>query len=209
MSTPNTPEAQMPDHWRDAKGRLVPDSLVKPIDKLRDQTVRKIVQQAIDLNAIIGKFKSVAFSDIASFCEISAEQFETHVGGEKGNVTLRTYDGEFKVERSIQEHIAFDERLQSAKALIDECITEWSAGSRPEIQVLVTDAFQVDQAGRVSTERVLGLRRLAITDGRWTEAMRAIAESVTVVGSKSYLRIYRRVGDTGRYEPISLDIAAV
>lgn len=205
MNTQNLNES----HWRDAKGRLVPDSLVEPIDKLRDQTVRKIVQQALDLNAVIAKFKSVAFADIATFIEISAAQFEIHVGGEKGNVTLRSYDGEFKVERSIQEHIAFDERLQVAKALIDACITEWSASSRPEIQVLVNDAFQVDQAGRVSTERVLGLRRLAITDERWTEAMRAIAESVTVVGSKSYLRIYRRVGATGRYEPISLDIAAV
>jgi hypothetical protein len=30
-----------------------------------------------------------------------------------------------------------------------------------------------------------------------------------VVGSKSYIRVYERIGDTDQYRPISLDIAGV
>ncbi|WP_420911283.1 DUF3164 family protein [[Haemophilus] ducreyi] len=53
------------------------------------------------------------------------------------------------------------------------------------------------------------MRRVNISDSRWVRAMDAISDSVQVVGSKSYTRIYKRVGDTDRYEPISLDLANV
>lgn len=206
----NTENNELPQGCMvDAQGRYVPEELVRPIDKLRDQLVANIVGKALALNKALRDFKASAFSDIATFIEISAERFEVVVGGRKGNVTLRSYSGRYKVERAIQESISFDEQLQAAKALIDECITEWSAGSRPEIRALVNDAFQVDQEGRISTQRVLGLKRLDIKGEKWTSAMEAIAQSVTVVGSKAYVRVYQRVGATDRYEAIPLDIAAV
>lgn len=206
----NTENAELPQGCMvDAQGRYVPEELVRPIDKLRDQLVADIVGKAIALNKALRDFKASAFSDIATFIEISAERYEVIVGGRKGNVTLRSYSGRYKVERAIQESISFDEQLQAAKSLIDECITEWSAGSRPEIRALVNDAFQVDQEGRISTQRVLGLKRLDIKGEKWTSAMEAIAQSVTVVGSKAYVRVYQRVGATDRYEAIPLDIAAV
>ena len=46
-------------------------------------------------------------------------------------------------------------------------------------------------------------------DERWQRAMQAIGDACQVVGSKSYIRVYQRVGDTDQYEPISLDIAGV
>jgi len=207
QTTKTTPPPE--GYMRDAMGRLVPNEMVRPIDKLRDQTVIKIVEDAVRLRAALEAFKLAAFSDIAEFVATSAEQFDSQVGGTKGNVTLRSYDGRYKVERAIQEHLAFDERLQAAKSLIDGCIERWSEGSRPEIKVLVNDAFQVDKQGRISTNRVLGLRRLEINDETWRAAMDAIAQSVTVVGSRAYVRLYERVGDTDRYEPITLDIASL
>jgi hypothetical protein len=33
-----------------------------------------------------------------------------------------------KIQRNIAEHIVFDERLQAAKQLIDECLKEWTEG---------------------------------------------------------------------------------
>ncbi|MBS9435607.1 DUF3164 family protein, partial [Photorhabdus hainanensis] len=63
--------------------------------------------------------------------------------------------------------------------------------------------------GDINTGRVLGLRRLDIDDERWNKAMIAIGEALQVIGSKSYIRIYERVGDTDQYKPIPLDIAGV
>lgn len=74
---------------------------------------------------------------------------------------------------------------------------------------LVNDAFRTDSQGEIRTARVLALRRLEITDERWQRAMQAIGEACQVVGSKSYIRVYERIGDTDQYRPISLDIAGV
>lgn len=206
MTTPTTPPS---GYMQDAQGRLVPDGMVKDIDKLRDQTVQTIVKAAGILNDSLRTFKVGAFADIAAFVQTSAEQYDVKLGGDKGNVTLYSFDGRYKVVRQVQENLRFDERLKAAKALIDECITAWSAGSRDEIKVLVNDAFKVDKEGDVNTNRVLGLRRLNIADEKWQRAMQAIGDSVSVVGSRSYVRVYERVGDTDQYRAIPLDLAAV
>lgn len=196
-------------YMQDPQGRLVPAGVVKDIDKLRDQTVREIVAQAQFVHLQLKAFKQQTFSDIAAFLETSVEQYDVKLRGEKGNVTLYSYDGRFKVIRQVQETIKFDERLKAAKALIDECITAWSAGARDEIKVLVNDAFKVDKEGDVSTNRVLGLRRLKISDQKWQRAMEALSDSLNVIGSRSYVRVYERVGDTDQYQSIALDLASV
>lgn len=191
----------------DAAGRLVPLSTIRPIDLARDDLVLEIVASARQLSEAIAKFKSSAFGDIAAFVSMSAAEYGVKIGGSKGNVTLLSFDGRYKIQRAIAESLSFDERLQAAKELIDQCITDWSQGSSPEIRALVNDAFQVDQAGKINTGRVLGLRRLDIKDERWLKAMTAISEAVQVVGSKAYVRVYERVGDSGEYKPIPLDVA--
>jgi hypothetical protein len=194
---------------KDAKGHLVPVDLIKPIDLARDELVTELVKKAKSVSALLGEFKAAAFGDIKAFVEMSAEQYGAAIGGKKGNVTLLTFDGRFKIIHAVQDSIKFDERLQAARALIDECAAEWTQDARSEVRVLVNEAFRTDKAGEISTGRVLGLRRLEIQDGRWQRAMQAIGEAVQVVGSKSYLRVYERIGDSDQYAPIPLDIASI
>ena len=196
-------------YWRDGEGRLIPENMVKPIDRARDDLVRELVGKAKAASAVLADFKAKAFGDIGAFVEMSGEQYGVKLGGVKGNVTLLSFDGRFKIVRQIQEHLVFDERLQAAKQLIDECIQTWTEGSSDEIKALINDAFQVNKEGKINTARVLGLKRLNISDEKWLRAMQAIADSVQVAGSKPYIRIYERVGDTDQYQPISLDVAAV
>jgi hypothetical protein len=204
------PNDAVPDgYMKDPAGRLVPVEMVREIDKMRDQLVRELVLSARDVNAMLRHYKTAAFTDIAAFVQLSAEQYDAKVGGDKGNVTLFTFDGQYKIVRQVSETLRFDERLQAAKAKIDECITEWASNARPEIKVLVNDAFAVNKEGAVQTDRVLSLRRLDIKDEKWLLAMDAISESLQVVGSRSYVRVYERVGDTDRYQAIPLDLASV
>ncbi|PAU86301.1 sulfate transporter [Pseudomonas sp. WN033] len=194
---------------RDAQGRLVPEDMIKPIDLERDRLVQHLVDRASELSSELSDFKAVAFGDIEAFIEMSAEEYGAKVGGKKGNVTLLSFDGRFKIVRAVQESISFDERLQAARALIDECLQDWTQGARPEVVTLVNDAFRTDTKGEIRTARVLALRRLEITDKRWQQAMKAIGEACQVIGSKSYIRVYERMGDTDQYKQISLDIAGV
>ncbi|MGV8597707.1 DUF3164 family protein, partial [Pseudomonas aeruginosa] len=96
-----------------------------------------------------------------------------------------------------------------ARDLINECLSDWIEGARPEIVTLVNDAFRTDTKGEIRTARVLALRRLEINDERWQRAMQAIGEACQVVGSKDYIRVYERDGDSDQYRAISLDIAGV
>jgi hypothetical protein len=203
-------QIQVPEGFRlDAQGRHVPESMIKPLDLMRDELVMAIVGKTQELNQALADFKVKVFGEVDALVAVAADEYGAKLGGAKGNVTLFSYDGRFKVVRAKADNIRFDERLQGAKALIDECLQEWVKGSRPEIITLINDAFKVDQAGNIRTGSVLALRRLEITDERWIRAMQAISDAVTVVTTSSYVRVYERVGDTDRYEPISLDIAKV
>lgn len=197
------------EYWRDAKGNLTPAELVKEIDKARDALVHEWVERGRDLSKAISHFKEGIFGDVQAFIELSAEKYGAKVGGNKGNVTLFSYDGKYKIQRAINESLQFDERIQAAKVLIDECLNEWSEGSRPELKALIERAFNVDKEGNLNTSRILGLRRVEIQDNRWQNAMQAISESVQVVSSKAYVRLYERVGETDQYVTIALDVAGV
>ena len=109
---------------------------------------------------------------------------------------------------AVNDNLQFNEKLQIAKQLIDECIKEWATGARPELRALIDNAFAVDKQGNISTARVLGLRRLDISDPKWLKAMQAITDSVQVVSSKTYMRFYERQKD-GSYKQIPLDVAAL
>ncbi|MDH1281015.1 DUF3164 family protein [Pseudomonas chengduensis] len=203
-------QIQVPEGFRlDAQGRHVPESMIKPLDLMRDELVMAIVGKTQELNLALVDFKAKVFGEVDALVAVAADEYGAKLGGAKGNVTLFSYDGRYKVVRAKADNIRFDERLQGAKALIDECLQEWVKGSRPEIITLINDAFKVDQAGNIRTGSVLALRRLEITDERWIRAMQAISDAVTVVTTSSYVRVYERVGDTDQYQPISLDIANV
>lgn len=199
-----------PDGYRkDAQGRLIPEDQIKPVDKLRDELVLSLATKAKTLQKQMRDFKQMAYSEIQEFVELSANEYGTKLGGKKGNVTLLSFDGSNKIQHAVQESLAFDERLQVARSLIDECLQEWVKDARPELAVIVNDAFRVDTKGEIRTARVLSLRRYEIEDVRWQRAMDAIGDACQVVGSKIYIRFYERVGESEHYRPVTLDIAGV
>ena len=209
-----TPETQnttieQPTYMLDENGNQIRIENIKPIDLERDTLVKKLIDSGKQVSEALREYKSNAFADIAALIELSAEQYGAKVGGRKGNVTLYTFDKRYKVQRAMSENIVFDERLQAAKSLIDECLHEWTANANPNLQAIVNRAFEVDKEGNISTGRVLSLRRLEITDARWVRAMQAISDSIQTIGSKAYVRLYERVGDTDEYVPIPLDVAGV
>jgi hypothetical protein len=208
MNTTTTDTGTIPEGYRmNAAGHLVPITQIKQIDRERDALVGELAAAARALNGTLRNFRNRAHGDIQAFAELSAEKYGARLGGKKGNLTLMSFDGRYKIQRAISDQLVFDERLQAAKALVDECLKEWAAGSRQEIVTLINDAFQVDRAGKIDTARVLRLRNLDIADERWKKAMEAISDSLQVATSRSYIRVYERIGNTDSYQPINLDLA--
>ncbi|MDH4317921.1 MAG: DUF3164 family protein [Desulfobulbaceae bacterium] len=202
--------AAIPAGYRqNTSGHLVPEEMIKDLDKMRDDLVGELVKKAMATSNVLKEFKKRVFDEIDSFVELSSEQYGKKWGGKKGNISLVSFDGQFKVVMAIAEYFSFDERLQVAKELIDECINDWAKGSRPEIRTLINDAFKVNQKGLVDTKRIMSLRRLDIKDERWLQAMTAINDSLEVAFSRSYVRVYERIGNTNRWQQVPLDLASV
>ena len=193
----------------DAQGRQVPVSMIKKFDLKRHDLVCSIMQRAFAERERLAEFKQQIWEEIQSFVDESAKDSGAKkLGGKKGNITLTSFDGRYKLIVAVNDGILFNEKLQIAKQLIDECIGKWSKNARPELKVLVDDAFNVGKNGLVSTGKVLGLRRLNITDATWRRAMDAITESIQVVSSKTYMRFYERQEDES-YKQIPLDVASL
>lgn len=195
------------DFMEDAKGRLVPIENVGAADKLQDQTVRKIMSFAVALNAQLVRFRSNTMADLGALDALLAEQYGAKIGGAKGNRTYQTIDGLMKVQVQVSDLITFGPELQAAKSLIDECLTEWSAGSRPEIQAVVTRAFNTDKEGQINKSELFMLLNLKIEDGRWQRAMDAIRDSIRITGSKEYVRFYQRKTRLDHFQAVTIDLA--
>ncbi len=202
-------EGVPPGYWQDQRGALVPEAKVKDIDKLRHQVVTDLCQMAKASSAALSKFKLDAMQEVAALVSTSMEQYGVKSGGNKGNITLVSFDGKYKLVRQMQDRLVFGEQLLAAKALIDECVQAWSKDANDNIRALVNHAFQTDKEGKINTGRVLGLRRLDIRDAKWQQAMQAIADSIQTASTKPYVRFYKRNDVTGEYNSINLDVAAV
>lgn len=193
----------------DATGSFTPLDLVKPADKLQDETVRKIMGFAIGLSRQVERFKAHTMFDLGALDALLEQEYGVVKAGNrgKGNRTYITYDTLFKVTVQIADYIDFGPQLQVAKALLDECMNEWAAESRAELAAVVTRAFNTDKPGQVNRSEIFMLLRLEITDERWQRAMLAIREAMRVVGSKEYVRFAMREKRDDAWTSVTINLA--
>lgn len=204
ISPPAVPDGYM----RDARGRLVPSALVKPEQLLEDALVRAVHDKAAKLSEALRVFREATFGDVEALLAILAEKYGVELGGDRGNLTLDTFDGDLILQVSIGDQLDLGPELQVAKQLIDACIHRWSKGASIELQAIVNDAFDVDKKGKLNVGRILALRRMSIDDEDWKKAMDAIGNATRIVRSKRYLRLYSKAGDKAKTQ-VPLDLASV
>jgi len=195
-------------NWIDGRGKSVPAKYVDKVDKQRDKIVEKLFKKAQRIHKLLKEFKSLSEQEILAFQEYSQRESGVQVGGVKGNVTLSTFSMDKKIEVDVSERLDFDERLQHAKQLLDELLTEWTENARDELKVLITQAFETDKKGKLNVKAILNLRRIKIKHPKWKNAMDLIDEARHVSGSKKYIRFSKRDGQ-GKWKGIVLDFASI
>ncbi|MEZ7196749.1 DUF3164 family protein [Pseudodesulfovibrio karagichevae] len=193
-------------YWKDAKGNLVAPENIRESDRLADSIVRELYADAKRINEELVKFKQHALDDIRTHLALVVEKYGIKLRGKKGNRVLYSFDGAIKITINIQDRIKFGEELVAAEVLINECMAEWTHDANPNLRTIVEKAFQADSEGKISVYRVLDLLRLEIDDERWRKAMTAIKDSIRVIDSKEYVRVYER-DDSGEYKALPLNIA--
>lgn len=193
--------------WINPQGHTVPEELVSPLDKMRDDLVNRAISEATQLQKQMRDFKAKYLAETTAFVGLAAAEYQTTLGGVKGNLTLRSFDGLREMTVQVADRLTFDERLKVAEALVGECLAEWSEGARPELKAIVERAFKTDKEGNVSTGAVLDLRRLDIKDPRWARAMDAVSDALQRTGTATYLRFYERPERGQPSSAIALDMA--
>lgn len=194
---------------QNSAGHFVPASQVREQDKLRDSIVNDLAIKAIEINAALASFKHQALNDIKDIIQIAADKWHVDLGGKKGNISLSTYNGKYKIQRVYAERTTFTEEIEAAKELFSRCLDRWTEGASQNIRALVDRAFRTTRAGQMRTAELLGLMRLEIDDAEWNAAIDALKESIDRSGTAVYVRIYKRVGDSDKYQLIPLDLASV
>ena len=194
-------------HLVDPKGGKIPISSVTAMDLLKDETVRKIMGHQIALSEQISRFKAHVFADIAALRGLMSQEYNAPLGGAKGNITLTSYDGLFKIQVQVSDRLTFGPELQTAKSIIDECLNEWASTARAELRTIVTSAFNTDKEGKVNAAEIFKLRRFKFEDARWREALRAIDDAVMVESSTTYVRAYQRNASDMPWQAVTIDLA--
>lgn len=193
---------------KDHRGAYIPVEQIREIDLARDELVNEKAAKIEATQASIAALKDELMGDIAAFVQLSAERYGAKVGGDKGNITLMSFDGTYKLKRQTSESLGFDEGLRAAKNIIDECLEKWSRDSPVPLRAIVEQAFDINKEGRINTNAILSLRRIKIDDERWQQAMQAISDSLQTQDSKAYVRLYKR-DKTGKYVAVPLDMSAL
>ena len=182
---------------------------VKYIDKkvlTRHNVVEKVLKKVEKAQQELVSLKKDLFKEVKGYLDQVASEY-----GEdwKGNAKLLNFNKTKEVEMSICRCIAFDERLNIAKAKIDDCLKRWSGTASDELKILVLRAFNVDKKGNVDVRQILGLKQFRFEDPVWQEAMQIIDESITTTNSKEYMSFSVRDNPRGQFKNISLNFSNI
>jgi len=193
-------------YYKDAKGNLIPEDFVKPVDQLRDDLIERIIKKTTEIKENMEITKKGILEDIEAFMDISAAEYGIKMGGKKGNLTLTTFDGQYKVSLKVSERQSFTEGVYLGKEIIDKCIERWSNGANANLKIIVNQAFQLNQSGKMDIVKILSLRKLDIKDEEWKKAMDIISDSIQVDMTKTYFQIYKR-NKEGVYQHVNLNFS--
>ncbi|MDF3840458.1 DUF3164 family protein [Pseudomonas citronellolis] len=204
---------EIPAGWvRNATGNLVHESEISEQDRLRDRVVMDIAAVALRLNSELKALKAKALADIDDLITIAGEKYDMKLGGPKGNVSLLSFDGQFKLKRIHQDSIGYTEAMEVAKAKVFECISRWGQtvheDAHKHLFTLATRAFRPTKSGEISISRVTEMLGAEINDPDWKAAKQAVMDSLIVNGKAVYIQVQQRA-EGKKYSTILLDIAGV
>lgn len=194
------------EYWTNSTGNLVPKTMIKEYDQLKDDLVTSLGSKVIKMRKEMAELKNLAIKDIDAFMELAAEQYNVSLGGKKGNLTLTSFDGSIKIMIANSNVQEFDEKINLAKALIDEYLTELTRDSAVELKTIVSSAFRIKQ-GKMDVRRILELRSYDIKNDKWKRAMELINESLVVTNTNRCFRLYVR--NENGYDRLNMDFATV
>lgn len=190
---------------RDAKGDLVPVKYVSAFDKLRDHHVNKIINHGRKIRTQLEGFM---IESIRLMNEVAAQK-ESH--GDKGNLSVSSFDGLLRVSIRQRYNIFFDSRVREARdkmfAYVDSVLARVKVEDAQALRVILQEAFRVGSNNMLSTSKVMALIRMDIKNADWKAAQEVLKAALTPQKGKQYLMLETRLDSNHDYQSIRLDVA--
>ncbi len=193
----------------DAQGNAVPVKYVKMYDRERDRIARKILARWLKAQDQLRAVKRDTLADIEKLVALAEKETGVSLGGAKGNVQFRSFDGHITVSLDMQAKTEFDERLALAQRLILEAVSEMTDGANADLTEIARRAFQPRKTGRMDMQRIRDLRNYKVEHPKWRQACEIISECERAVGTRQYVRVAQRAHADAKPELVSLDIATI
>ena len=199
--------------WRKPQPTIIDDNekeqmlkFIDPITVKRNYLVEELFNNILNAEVYLKTLKETLLEKVKDYLQETAENY-----GEdwQGNAALLNYKKTKQIRLAVHKKITFDERLNIAKAKIDQCLKTWATNAKDELRHLVMSAFNVDKKGNVDMTQILRLKEYKFDDPTWQEAMKIIDDSLTTVGTKEYLTFYYRDDPKGAWQGITLNFSAI
>jgi hypothetical protein len=197
------------DYYTDPSGEKVPAKYVKPYDRLRDKIARQIEKDWQAEQARLAACKVRTVAAIQKLQEAAAAEAGVDLGGEKGNLQFRSFDGSITISLDRQYRTEFDERLQFAQALIKEAVAEMTEGTDADLAEIATKAFTPRKTGNLDMQRIRDLRTYNVSHPKWRQACEIISDCERTIAFRDYIRVAVRPAPNAKPQPITLDIASL
>ena len=188
----------------DSSGTEVPVKYVKPYDKLRDKTVRRILGRFQKMRPALEQLVRDSIADL-DVLKGTKEKL-----GVKGNFSATSFDGLIQVEIRQQYNIQLDERVARARELMLDYVKSEIDSLKKDttfLRKLVEDSFRANEKGYLPIASILKLTRYEVKDDRWNEARGILQDAIKPVAGKRYLVCSVRNTTQQDFKAIRLDLA--
>lgn len=196
-------------YYTDPQGEKVLAKYVPAYDRKRDRIARRIYARWMKAQELLRQVKTETLRDIEHMMIEAQNAAGVSLGGVKGNVQFRSFDGNITVSLDQQAKTEFDERLALAQNLIMEAVREMTDGVNADLAEIAIKAFQPRKSGRLDMQRIRDLRNYKVKNAKWVQACKIIGECERKIGSLQYVRVTVRRNKDTKPEPVRLDIASI
>ena len=200
----------------DPDGNSVPAKHVSAYDKKRDAIANRIFnlwgaeeQRLTALKAATNRLLDELRVTAAAECGVA------RLGGAKGYLQFRSFDGRIVIRFEKRSKTEFDARISIVQQLIREAIDELAddagrSGKVQELRKVADAAFKPrGKDGRLDRQRVRDIASVQVDHPKWRKAAELIRECDKVIGHQEYVRVAKRLAPEAEAIPIILDISKV
>lgn len=177
--------------------------------KVNDATER-IVIDAKELHAKMQTFFNDTTSSLREMRDL-LNQYGEIKSTSKGGFHRVTADGKSKVVYRYTTVCAWDERAEKAESLLRDFLTDFVKKRDLQMYKVISALLERNKEGNLEYSRIQSLysQEQEFDDPRWKEAIRLFKESFKPVDSKMRIEVYQKSPESGKWEPITLNLSSL